>query len=246
MVSGTHDAATRKNRCASFQLICIRLKLQRQEEYYCIWRRRALYAHELAAASFPTCNSSTAVSTCASRSRLQQQNHKTIDTLVPCSAIVDFPRRKGGGVLKLYFPSPARTLPIILSCPRTLTRHRPAGPIDISNFGWPAVVAVAVVATTALALDFAAFRAAELNKTGRRPEPAASQQEQHHHLHQVANNGVRGGGGGGSDAVQVSVRPGRTSAASDAAESRVHRNRACVLALWILAAMVFHRWVREV
>ena len=30
-----------------FTVDCIRLKLQRQEEYVCIWRRRALYAHEL-------------------------------------------------------------------------------------------------------------------------------------------------------------------------------------------------------
>lgn len=96
-----------------------------------------------------------------------------------------------------------------------------------------------IVSTTALALDFAAFRAAELSKTNSRLEPTASQQEQQH---QQVSNGVRGGGGGGSDAVQVSVRPGRASAASGAAESRVHRNRACVLAMWILAAFVFHRW----
>lgn len=115
----------------------------------------------------------------------------------------------------------------------------PAGPINISNFGWPTVVAVVVVATTALALDFATFRTAELAESSRHQNPAASQQEQHQ---QVAN-GVRGSGSG-SDAVQVSVRPGRSSAAgSSAAENRVHRNRACVLAMWILAALVSHRWV---
>lgn len=118
----------------------------------------------------------------------------------------------------------------------------PAGPINLSNFGWPTVVAVVVVATTALALDFAAFRAAELVKSNGRREPTtASQQEQQRDGEQQVANGGRGDG---SDAPQVSARPRRSSAASDAAESRVRRNRACVLAVWILAAFVCHRWVR--
>eukprot|EP00903_Cladosiphon_okamuranus_P013319 g12414.t1 len=120
---------------------------------------------------------------------------------------------------------------------------KPPAPINISNFSWPTVIAIVVVATTVLFLDFAAFRAAELTKSkSRLQEPAASQQDQHQRQHQdqPVANGVIGGGGGG-DAVQVSVRPGRASAASGAAESRMHRNRASVLALWILSALVFHR-----
>ncbi|CAM9745871.1 unnamed protein product [Pylaiella littoralis] len=107
--------------------------------------------------------------------------------------------------------------------------RRPAGPIDLSSLGWSTVIAIAVVAVTALVLDFAAFRAAELK--GQPTTAALRSQEQ-------APNGVVGGRGG--DTV-VSVKPSRSSAASRAEVNRVHCYRACILAGWIVGALVCHR-----
>jgi len=131
------------------------------------------------------------------------------------------------------------------------TLPSPAGPLNLSSFDWPTVVAVAVVAATVLALDFASFRAAEIkrlnsnNNGSNHQESAAPQEEQEQQQQQQQQSAANGaGGGGGKDAVQVSVRPGRSSASSGAEESLVHRNRACVLAGWIVGALVFHRLVR--
>lgn len=147
-----------------------------------------------------------------------------------------------------------------------------AGPVILS-FSWEAIVAAIVVGMTMLALDFLSFRATELNNARRSVASGQEQQMQHkpkgqkgekrqqaptssngnpHHspgasaapmtsasLSSDGNGGVGGGGNGGTC---MAVRPGpRSTGGTD--ESRGHLKRSLVLAVWILGALIFHRWV---
>lgn len=119
-----------------------------------------------------------------------------------------------------------------------------------------------IVVATALALDFAAFRASELKES--QPGPASQHHEQEQpaaSLNGTTNgcgsadttrkpaastsplaNGSRGVGSGENGGAVVAVRPGRRPA-TDAERSRVQVKRAWILAAWILGALACHRWV---
>ncbi|CBJ26889.1 conserved unknown protein [Ectocarpus siliculosus] len=114
----------------------------------------------------------------------------------------------------------------------------PPEPINISSFNGPTVLAILVISATALVVDFAKFRAAELKSTGR-SDPAAAPQERGREHAQVPNGLDGHGGDGGGGAVAPPERLSRASGSS--AENRVHRKRACVLAWWIVGALICHR-----
>ena len=85
----------------------------------------------------------------------------------------------------------------------------------------------------------------------RQQAPTSSNGNPHHRLGASAaavisasrsseGNGGVGGGGNGSSFMAVR-RGARSTGGTD--ESRVHLKRSLILAVWILGAIIFHRWV---
>lgn len=146
----------------------------------------------------------------------------------------------------------------------TVPEMRSPGPINLS-LGWTEILAGIVVLTTALVLDFMAFRVSLLKK-----EQSAALKEQEQAATsspsppsetpgsgaEVApssatastsnsSNGDGNGRGVAAAAAGLPVRPQRRPL-STAEQNRVHLKRAAILASWILGAVVCHRYYSRV